>query len=116
VNLADLGGLFGALVFVLRQNVEALRGLMAAILVLAAVISNRSAILFYRLELRILGHGGKEVLRINFILSSVSEYRGLNLLSLLCVSYRLVLKDFASLRVSCLLAMPIRHLKCLAAN
>lgn len=116
MNLADLGGLLGALVFVLRQNVEALRGLMAAILVLAAVISNRSAILFYRLELRILGHGGNEVLRINFILSSVSKYRALNLLSLLCVSYRLVLKDFASLRVSYLLAMPIRHLKCLAAN
>jgi hypothetical protein len=53
VNLADLGGLSGALVFMLRLGVEALRGLMSAVLILAAVVTTQGTSLLTGLDFRI---------------------------------------------------------------
>jgi hypothetical protein len=53
MNLADLGGLSCALIFMLRLGVEALRGLMSAVLILAAVVTTKGASLFTGLDFRI---------------------------------------------------------------
>jgi len=53
VNLADLGGLSCTLIFMLRLGVEALRGLMSAVLILAAVVTTKGASLFTSLDFRI---------------------------------------------------------------